>query len=153
MTHQNGTVTCWQILYRASFYIGHTNSGSTYTSLSIGWWIMLENFFNQNIMFLIVCSSFCFCLQNRYSHMLPYLVLAWIGLVICVIILISIPIDWFGSGYLKRFFINVLHPKTEDERRTAEAFLGFLYCVAWISFAISAGLFCFEYVFSNFFTK
>lgn len=76
--------------------------------------------------------------------MLPYLVLAWMGLVISVIYLIYIPIDWFGTGVLKNFFITLIDPKTEDEWKKVLAFIGLVYCVLWISVAISTGLFYFE---------
>lgn len=56
--------------------------------------------------------------------------------------LIYIPIDWFGNGFLKTNFIYAIYFETGDEMKITLAIMKFVYCFVWILIAISTGEFC-----------
>lgn len=71
--------------------------------------------------------------------MLPYIVLSWVGIVISCIMVIYLPIDYYGSGTLKDMIINAYDFANEKEKEEFIQALGTIYGVMWTGFAIGAG--------------
>lgn len=80
--------------------------------------------------------------------MLPYIVFSWIGVIVCLIMVIFLPIDWFGPSSLRDMIINNMHFDDEKQKKQFIESFGVFYGVTWAIFTIGAGLHAF--IFNNF---
>lgn len=77
--------------------------------------------------------------------MLPYIILSWAAIAFCFILIIFIPIDWFGTKWMEQFIIEFYKPATEADKQTLIDALGTIYLVMWIMIAVSIGLYYIYY--------
>lgn len=72
--------------------------------------------------------------------MLPYIILSWICIFFCGLLLIYIPIDWFGSQMLKQKVFDFVQPRTETHWKLFLNVMGAIYTFVWIFYALVAGM-------------
>lgn len=86
-----------------------------------------------------------FCLffrQNKDRFLLPYIILTWISIFLLFVLLIYIPVDWFGDGIIKEKLIALLNSLNQAEKNEVIRILGIYYSVVWISIFLTSGKFC-----------
>lgn len=73
--------------------------------------------------------------------MIPYVIASWIGFATLALLVIYLPIDWFGPRIFVNIFIKTINPITKDDRDRLVQVIGYIYIGVWIWSAISNGLY------------